>query len=51
MGFAMSALLPSAAIVRAVREVDWTARGNASNSFHAARIHEMGRVFLVIVPT
>ncbi len=41
MGLAMSALLPSAAMVRAVRS------GKLSNSFSAAFIHETGRVFRI----
>src|SRR5271167_4341938 len=48
MGFATSALPPSAAIVRAVRQIDLAPSGNVSNSFSAALIHEMGRVFRVI---
>src|SRR6266851_4735238 len=48
IGFAMSALLPSAAIVRAVRQIDLAPSGNVSNSFKAALIHEIGRVFRVI---
>src|SRR5271157_2745205 len=48
MGFATSALPPSAAMVRAVRQIDLAPSGNVSNSFSAALIHEMGRVFRVI---
>ncbi len=48
MGFAMSALPPSAAIVRAARQIDLAPSGNVSNSFSAALIHETGRVLLVI---
>jgi hypothetical protein len=33
---------------KAVRQIDLAASGNFSNSFSAALIHEMGRVFLVI---
>ena len=44
----MSDLLPSAAIVKAVRHVDFTALGKVSNSLSAALIHEIGRVVLVI---
>jgi uncharacterized protein (DUF433 family) len=48
MGFARSALPPSAAIVKAPRHTDWAPCGNVSNSFSAALIHEMGRVAGVI---
>jgi hypothetical protein len=44
----MSALPPSAAIVNAVRHVDFAASGKLSNSLSAALIHETGRVLLVI---
>jgi hypothetical protein len=44
MGFAMSALPPSAAMVSAVRKVDFASLGKASKSFNAASIHETGRV-------
>src|SRR5271157_1168522 len=47
-GFATSALPPSAAIVRAVRQIDLAPSGNVSNSFSATLIHETGRVFRVI---
>jgi hypothetical protein len=43
-------LSPSAAIVKAARQIDRAASGNASNSFSAALIHETGRVFRVIRP-
>src|SRR5262245_16955683 len=48
MGLAMSALLPSAAIVKAARQTILASRGKDSNSFRAALIHETGRVLLVI---
>src|ERR1019366_6841109 len=48
MGFATSALPPSAAIVRAARQIDLAPSGNVSNSCSAALIQEMGRVFRVI---
>src|ERR1044071_9289063 len=48
IGLAMSDLLPSAAIVKAVRHVDFTALGKVSNSLSAALTHEIGRVVLVI---
>jgi len=48
MGFATSALPPSAAIVRAARQIDLDPSGNVSNSFSVALIHETGRVFRVI---
>jgi len=48
MGFAMSALPPSAAIVKAARQIDRAPSGNVSNSFSAAMIHDTGRVFRVI---
>ena len=48
IGFAMSALPPSAAIVRVARHIDLAPSGNVSNSFSAARIQEMGRVLGVI---
>lgn len=44
-GCARSALPPSAAIVRAARQMDWTPSGKVLNSFSAALIHEIGRVF------
>jgi hypothetical protein len=44
----MSDFPPSAEIVKAVRQIDWAPSGNVSNSFSAALIHEMGRVFRVI---
>src|SRR5271167_2748558 len=47
-GFAMSALPPSAAIVKAARQTDCAPSGNVWNSFSAALIHETGRVFRVI---
>jgi len=46
--FATSALLPSAAIVKAVRQLDLTPSGKVSNSLRAALIQEAGRVLLVI---
>jgi len=48
IGFAMSALPPSAAIVKAVRQVDRTPSGKVSNSLSAALIHETGRVLMII---
>src|SRR3990170_5717632 len=48
MGFAISALPPSAAIVKAARQIGRAPSGNVSNSFSAALIHETGRVLLVI---
>jgi hypothetical protein len=45
MGFAISALAPSAAIVSAVKKIERAASGKVSNSFNAALIHETGRVF------
>jgi hypothetical protein len=45
MGFAISALLPSAATVRAARQIDLGSSGKVSNSLSAALIHETGRVF------
>ena len=45
MVFARSALPPSAAIVRAARQMDWTPSGKVLNSFSAALTHETGRVF------
>src|ERR1700677_1234562 len=47
MGLAMSDLPPSAAIVRAARQIDLASSGKVSNSFSAALIHETGRVFRV----
>src|ERR1019366_9613726 len=47
IGFAISAFPPSAAIGRAVRQIALAPSGNVSNSFSAALIHEMGRVFRV----
>src|SRR3954451_19296255 len=51
MGVAMSAFPPSAAIVRADRQMDCASSGNSPKSFRAAFIHEIGRVFRVIRPT
>src|SRR5712692_11171427 len=48
IGFAISAFPPSAAIVKAARQIDRAPSGNVSNSFSAALIHETGRVFRVI---
>src|SRR5882672_7234427 len=48
MGFAISVLPPSAAMVNAARQVLFTASGNFSNSLNAALIHEIGRVLPVI---
>src|SRR5258708_7436365 len=48
MGFAMSALPSSAAMVNAVRQTVLTSSGNLSNSLNAALIHEIGRVLLII---
>jgi len=48
IGFAMSALPPSAAIVKAARQIDLAPSGNESNSLSAALIQETGRVLLVI---
>jgi hypothetical protein len=48
IGFAISALPPSAAIVRAARQIDLAPSGKVSNSFNAALIHEMGLVLGVI---
>jgi hypothetical protein len=47
-GLATSALPPSAAIVRAARQIDLAPSGNVSNSFSAALIQETGLVFRVI---
>jgi len=44
----MSAFPPSAAIVKAARQIDLAPSGNVSNSLSAALIHETGRVFRVI---
>jgi hypothetical protein len=44
----MSALPPSAAIVRAVKQIDLAPYGNVSMSFSAALNHETGRVLRVI---
>ena len=44
----MSALPPSAAIVKAVRQMVRTPSGKVSNSLSAALIHETGRVLLII---
>src|SRR5258708_31859165 len=44
----MSALPPSAAIVREARQINLAPSGNVSNSFSAARIHETGRVLRII---
>ena len=41
-------LPPSAATVKATKQIDRASAGNASNSLRAARIHETGRVFGVI---
>jgi hypothetical protein len=49
IGLTISALPPSAAIVKAARQIDLAPSGKVSNSFSAALIHEMGRVFCVIV--
>jgi hypothetical protein len=46
IGFTISALPPSAAIVKAARQIDRAPSGKVSNSFSAARIQETGRVFL-----
>ena len=43
MGFAMSALPPSAAMVSAVRQIVLARSGNVLNSLSAALIHETGR--------
>ncbi|MGH9454255.1 MAG: hypothetical protein ACRD2O_09845 [Terriglobia bacterium] len=48
IGFAISALPPSAAIVNAVRLIDLAPSGNLSNSLSAALIQETGRVFRVM---
>jgi len=48
IGFAISALPPSAAIVSAARQIDRAPSGNVSNYFNAALIHETGRVLGVI---
>ena len=45
MGFAISALLPSAAIVSAARQTVRAPSGNFSKSFRAALSLETGRVF------
>jgi hypothetical protein len=50
-GLAMSALPPSAAMVNAARQTDFTSRGKRSKSFRAAFIQEIGRVCLVIDPS
>jgi hypothetical protein len=47
-GFAISDLPPSAANVKAARQIVLASSGNFSNSFNAALIHETGRVFRVI---
>lgn len=44
IGFAISALLPSAAIVKAARQMDRAPSGNSSNSLSAAFTHDAGRV-------
>jgi hypothetical protein len=44
----MSALPPSAAIIKAVRQMDLTPSGKVSNSLSAALIPEMGRVVSLI---
>jgi hypothetical protein len=49
IGFAMSALPPSAAIVSAVRQIDLAPSGKVSNSFCAALSQETGLVRGVIV--
>ena len=49
MGLAISAMAPSAAIVRAARQMDRAPSGNLSNSFSAALIYEMGFVGRVTV--
>src|ERR1700686_591650 len=46
--FATSALPPSAAIVKAVRQINLAPSGKVSNSFSAALIHETGRVVRVM---
>ena len=43
----MSALPPSAAIVKAVVALSLTASGNVSNTLRAALIHPMGLEFLL----
>src|SRR5271167_3113466 len=48
IGLARSALPPSAAIVKAARQINWAVCGNVSNSFRADLSHEMGRVTRVI---
>ena len=44
IGFAMSALPPFAAIVKAARQIDFAPSWKVSNSFNAALTHETGRV-------
>jgi hypothetical protein len=48
MVFAISAFPPSAAIVRAAKQIDRAASGKVSNSFTAALTQETGRVLGVI---
>src|SRR6266849_3723639 len=48
IGFAISAIPPSAAIVKAAKQIDRAPWGNVSNSLSAALIHETGRVVRVI---
>jgi hypothetical protein len=48
IGFAISALAPSAAIVKAVKQMVLAASGNDSKSLSAALIQETARVCLVI---
>src|SRR5882724_9789328 len=47
-GLAMSALPPSAAMVRAVRQMTLAASGKVSRSLRAALNQETGRVFRII---
>src|SRR5580704_17302516 len=49
IGLTRSALPPSAAIVRAVRQTDLTPSGNVPKSFKAALSQETGRVRGIIV--
>lgn len=48
IGFAMSALAPSAAMVSAARQIDCASSGNFAKSLRAALIQLIGRVVLVI---
>src|SRR5882672_2140567 len=50
IGLEMSALPPSAAMVKAVRQIDLAPSGKVPNSFRAALIHETGRVVRIIDP-